>query len=82
MSGIEVLKALKEQNNKTPVVMLTTSTDESDLRDCLKYGAQGYLLKDNCCVSFISSLVMLLGVGWDSSTKWAIGWSISTGRKS
>jgi two-component system nitrate/nitrite response regulator NarL len=26
--------------------MLTTSTDESDLRDCLKYGAQGYLLKD------------------------------------
>ena len=46
MSGIEVLKALKEQNNKTPVVMLTTSTDENDLRDCLKYGAQGYLLKD------------------------------------
>jgi hypothetical protein len=25
----------------------------------------------------INSLVMLLGVGWDSSTKWAIGWSIS-----
>jgi hypothetical protein len=22
---------------------------------------------------------MLLGVGWDSSTKWAIGWSISIG---
>jgi two-component system nitrate/nitrite response regulator NarL len=40
MSGIEVLKALKEQNNKTPVVMLTTSTDENDLRDCLKYGAR------------------------------------------
>lgn len=46
MSGIEVLKALKEQGEKTPVVMLTTSTDENDLRDCLKYGAQGYLLKD------------------------------------
>ncbi|AYQ55906.1 Nitrate/nitrite response regulator protein [Bathymodiolus thermophilus thioautotrophic gill symbiont] len=46
MSGIEVLKALKKQGNKTPVVMLTTSTDENDLRDCLKYGAQGYLLKD------------------------------------
>lgn len=46
MSGIEVLKVLKEQNEKTPIVMLTTSTDENDLRDCLKYGAQGYLLKD------------------------------------
>jgi two-component system nitrate/nitrite response regulator NarL len=26
--------------------MLTTSTEEYDLRDCLKHGAQGYLLKD------------------------------------
>lgn len=46
MSGIDVLKALKEQNEKTPIVMLTTSTEERDLRDCLKHGAQGYLLKD------------------------------------
>ncbi len=46
MSGLEVLKALKGQDVKTPVVMLTTSTEENDLRDCLKYGAQGYLLKD------------------------------------
>jgi len=46
MSGIEVLKALKEQDEQTPIVMLTTSTEENDLRDCLKYGAQGYLLKD------------------------------------
>ncbi|SFV86961.1 Nitrate/nitrite response regulator protein [hydrothermal vent metagenome] len=46
MSGIEVLKALKEQGEETPIVMLTTSTEENDLRDCMKYGAQGYLLKD------------------------------------
>lgn len=46
VSGLEVLKALKENSEQTPVVMLTTSTDENDLRDCLKYGAQGYLLKD------------------------------------
>ena len=46
MSGLEVLKALKSQDVKTPVVMLTTSTEENDLRDCLKHGAQGYLLKD------------------------------------
>jgi two-component system nitrate/nitrite response regulator NarL len=46
MSGVKVLKALKEQDEQTPIVMLTTSTEEHDLRDCLKYGAQGYLLKD------------------------------------
>ena len=46
MSGIDVLKALKAQNEQTPILMLTTSTEERDLRDCLKHGAQGYLLKD------------------------------------
>ncbi len=46
MSGVEVLKALKANNITIPVVMLTTSTEETDLRDCLKHGAQGYLLKD------------------------------------
>ncbi|WP_428086537.1 response regulator [Candidatus Thioglobus sp.] len=46
MSGIEVLKILKKRKISTPIVMLTTSTEETDLRDCLKYGAQGYLLKD------------------------------------
>ncbi|ABL02718.1 two component transcriptional regulator, LuxR family [Candidatus Ruthia magnifica str. Cm (Calyptogena magnifica)] len=46
MSGLEVLKTLKEKNITTPIVMLTTSTQEYDLRNCLKHGAQGYLLKD------------------------------------
>lgn len=46
MSGIDVLKSIKSQDINTPVVMLTTSAEEIDLRDCLKYGAQGYLLKD------------------------------------
>jgi len=46
MSGIEVLKSIKSQKITSPVVMLTTSTDEYDLRDCLKHGAQAYLLKD------------------------------------
>ncbi|MCH9646336.1 MAG: response regulator [Proteobacteria bacterium] len=46
MSGIEVLQILKKRQIPAPVVMLTTSTEETDLRDCLKYGAQGYLLKD------------------------------------
>lgn len=47
MSGIEVLCALKEQKTTTaPIVMLTTSTQERDLKQCLQAGAHGYLLKD------------------------------------
>ena len=46
MSGLEVLKSIKAASVNTPVVILTTSTEETDLRDCLKHGAQGYLLKD------------------------------------
>jgi len=46
MSGIEVLKQLREQGQKMPIAMLTTSTDEKDVIEALQAGAQGYLLKD------------------------------------
>lgn len=44
--GLEILRRLKEQVSDIPVVMLTTSTDEQDLLESLRIGAQGYLLKD------------------------------------
>ncbi len=46
INGIGVLKLLRENKLKMPIVMLTTSTDESDLVESLRAGAQGYLLKD------------------------------------
>lgn len=49
MPGIDghgVLKMLRDAYDELPVVMLTTSTEEKDLVDSLKNGAQGYLLKD------------------------------------
>ncbi len=46
MSGLEVLRALREMGYSAPVVMLTTSNEERDLVECLRSGAQGYLLKD------------------------------------
>jgi len=45
MDGKDMLKLIKNQNIQTPVVILTTSEDENDLIECLKIGAQGYLLK-------------------------------------
>ncbi len=46
IDGIGVLKKLKQSGFEHPVVMLTTSTEERDLVDSLRNGAQGYLLKD------------------------------------
>jgi len=46
MGGLEVLKILREHTQSIPVVILTTSNEESDLIKSLKSGAQGYLLKD------------------------------------
>jgi two-component system nitrate/nitrite response regulator NarL len=46
MTGLEVLAGLRATGFTFPIVMLTTSNEEQDLVDCLRNGAQGYLLKD------------------------------------
>lgn len=46
VDGIGVLKKLREGGFENPIVMLTTSTEERDLVESLRNGAQGYLLKD------------------------------------
>jgi two-component system, NarL family, nitrate/nitrite response regulator NarL len=46
MSGLEVLRRLRQGGLRMPIVMLTTSTEEEDLIQCLRNGAQGYLLKE------------------------------------
>lgn len=46
MSGLEVLKTLRDDQITIPVVVLTTSNEETDLIKALRSGAQGYLLKD------------------------------------
>ena len=44
--GVMTLRALKEQNKEVPVLILTTSDDADDLRECLQHEVNGYLLKD------------------------------------
>ncbi len=46
MGGLDTLPVLRKELPEIPVVMLTTSNDESDLIRALRTGAQGYLLKD------------------------------------
>jgi two-component system, NarL family, nitrate/nitrite response regulator NarL len=46
LDGLEVLRRLREGGCECPIAMLTTSNEERDLVECLRTGAQGYLLKD------------------------------------
>jgi two-component system nitrate/nitrite response regulator NarL len=46
MTGLEVLKQLRQQDCHMPVVILTTSREENDVVQSLQNGANGYLLKD------------------------------------
>ena len=43
MDGMEVLRKLRKSGFTNPVAMLTTSSDERDLVESLRSGAQGYL---------------------------------------
>ena len=46
LSGIETLEKLRASGVTTPILMLTMSRDDADLRAALRGGAEGYLLKD------------------------------------
>lgn len=46
MTGVETLKALRENGVEACIVMLTVSDNEDDLTSSLRAGANGYLLKD------------------------------------
>lgn len=56
MSGISVLRELRKEGLEMPIVILTTSSDERDLVESLRSGAQGYLLKDMDPDELVSAL--------------------------
>lgn len=60
IDGVTVLKKLKDAGIDVPIVMLTTSTEERDLVDSLRAGAQGYLLKDMEPDELIDSLHQIM----------------------
>ena len=46
MNGIETLKAIKQEEVDSLILMLTVSDNEDDVLSALRIGADGYLLKD------------------------------------
>jgi two-component system, NarL family, nitrate/nitrite response regulator NarL len=61
MDGLEVLRRIRRSGLRMPVVMLTTSSDERDLVEALRSGAQGYLVKDMEPDELVTALQDIVG---------------------
>ncbi len=61
MDGLTVLRALRESGFSRAIAMLTTSSEERDLVESLRSGAQGYLIKDMEPDEVISALKEIVG---------------------
>lgn len=46
VDGVRALKMLRQEFGQIPILILTTSDEASDLKECLQHDASGYLLKD------------------------------------
>lgn len=55
-SGLDVLKLIKVEMPEVRIVMLTTSDEDEDLFEAVKYGASGYLLKNTNAKELINML--------------------------
>lgn len=56
MTGIEVLKSIKEKNSDIKVIMITAAGDQETLFKALDGGADGYILKDSESVDMIQAI--------------------------
>ena len=65
LSGIDVLRRMREdeRTRRTPVVMLTSSTEQSDISETYKLGANSYVRKPVEFESFVSA-ARQLGLYW------------------
>lgn len=55
-SGMDALKLIKAEMPDMKIVMLTTSEEDEDLFDAIKYGASGYLLKNTNAKALVDML--------------------------
>ncbi len=65
VSGLEVLQRIKadEQARTIPVVVLTSSNQDSDLRECYRLGVNSYITKPVEFESFLNA-ISALGFYW------------------
>jgi DNA-binding NarL/FixJ family response regulator len=62
MSGIDVLRVLRDRKDSAPVILLTTFDDDSALLEGIHLGAKGYLLKD-VSLDTLTNAIRLVAAG-------------------
>jgi two-component system chemotaxis response regulator CheY len=62
MSGIETLRALRQEGVKTPVIMVTTEAEKSRVIEAIKSGANDYLIKPFSPDQLAQKVKTVLGV--------------------
>jgi len=65
VNGLDILKKIKsdERTKKIPVVVLTSSKEEKDIKECYKLGVNSYIVKPVDFNAFVKS-VADLGLYW------------------
>ena len=56
MSGLEVLKAIKDQKISVKVLLLTVESDKKTILDAIEIGADGYILKGSSTQELIDGI--------------------------
>ncbi len=64
LSGIELVKILREQGNTLPILMLTTFDDSELFMQSLQAGANGFLLKDVSLEKLVNAVKTLAEGGF------------------
>ena len=59
MDGIEAVKAIKETDGDVNILMLTGSSDRSDVDRARQAGAAGYVTKDRIAGELVEAIVQL-----------------------
>ena len=70
VDGLEVLRQIKADPNLrlTPVVMLTSSREAQDLRECYRLGANGYVVKPVDAKHF-TQVITNIGAYWAATNE-------------
>lgn len=63
MDGLETTKSLKKSHPNLKVLVLTTYADQRSIKQMLKLGVDGYVLKDSGKASFLDAIETIMGGG-------------------
>jgi len=55
-NGIAVLESVKQQGDKTKVIMLTVENDRKTIHTAINIGADGYMLKDSAGTEIVNAI--------------------------